>query len=145
MMNKQSEYSKKWMEDNLSKGLCSSCKEIRLPNSKIYCEKHYLQQKSKTHFKTTKLWAELLELYISQDKKCAMTGDDLILGLNDSLDHITPTSKTDSKYSKDMYNLRWVTRQVNTVKNDLSDFELIELLEKIKNNITESTKRKTLV
>ena len=145
MINKQSVCSKKWSENNLNAGLCCSCKEKRLDNSIRYCEKHYLCGKSKDHFKTTKLWKELRDLLLSQDTKCALTGTPITLGLNDSLDHIIPTSNTGDKYSKDFSNLRWVTRQVNTVKNNLTDSELIDLLEQIKSHISKSTKRKTLV
>ena len=145
MINKQSVYSKKWSENNLNAGLCCSCKEKRLDNSSRYCEKHYLFIKSKDHFKTSKLWIELKDLLLSQDSKCALTGTPIVLGLNDSLDHIIPTSTTGDKYSKDFSNIRWVTRQVNTVKNNLTDSELIDLLEQIKSYISQNTKRKALV
>ena len=145
MINKQSAYSKKWSENNLNAGLCCSCKEKRLDNSIRYCEKHYLFGKSKDHFKTTKLWKELGDLLLSQDSKCALTGTPITLGLNDSLDHIIPTSSTGEKFSKDFSNIRWVTRQVNTVKNNLTDSELIDLLEQIKSHISQITKRKILV
>lgn len=140
MEDSKSKYAKKWSDNNLGLGKCCSCSSERLPNSNRYCKKHYLFIKSKDHFKTTKMWKNLEDILHSQEYKCALTGEDIILGLNDSVDHIIPKSKFSDDTYKCLSNLRWTTRQANSVKNNFTDDELIQFLEKIK-EYTQSTKR----
>lgn len=67
---------------------------------------------------------EMYELYLSQNKKCALSGVDIKLG-NDkertgSLDRID----SNKDYTKD--NVQWVHKKVNLLKNVLSENEFID-------------------
>lgn len=69
-------------------------------------------------------WEELLILYEHQGKRCAISGEKLVFGLNASLDHKLATSKGGTHA---LQNLQWVTNQVNDAKNARSEAELIEM------------------
>ena len=134
-MLKTSEYNKEWVKRNLAEGKCVYCSSQRLENSNRYCEKHHLSSTAKNHLGSSSKWGILKSILENQDYKCALTGDDIILGLNDSLDHKLPKSKLPLDYDH-VNNVRYVTRVVNTVKNNLTDEELLKLLEKIKTHLS---------
>lgn len=69
-------------------------------------------------------WEELLTLFEKQEKRCAISGQQLMFGLNASLDHKLATSRGGTH---DLQNLQWVTKQVNEAKNSHSETELIEM------------------
>ena len=116
----------------LSNGICKQCSNIRLPNSNYFCEKCYLKNLSVNHFKTAKYWEILKNKLESQEYKCAFTNDVLILGVNDSLDHKFPISRFPDDYDN-MDNLHWTTRTINSMKQNLTDNEFLELITKIYN------------
>jgi len=60
----------------------------------------------------------------AQNYRCAYTGELIVLGVNDSLDHILPTSKF-PKLRSDPTNVEWVTRKVNCMKWDSTREEFI--------------------
>lgn len=71
---------------------------------------------------------ELRQLFDEQDGKCRLTGRPLVLGENAHLDHIVPRSRggTDA-----LSNLRWLDRQVNQAKNDMTDQEFVMLARQV--------------
>jgi hypothetical protein len=72
--------------------------------------------------------ADLCQLWELQGGRCAMTGDELVPGVNASLDHIGPVQRGGTS---DIENLRWVTLQVNHAKRDFSDAAFVTMCRKI--------------
>jgi len=106
-------------------GLCIRCfKEVVLPPSKV-CEMCYLKDISIKHFGTSTLWTTLRDKFIEQNRKCALSGIDIALGVNADLDHVIPVS-LDGR--KDMSNVRWVLNAVNRLKYNLLDDELFTVI-----------------
>lgn len=75
---------------------------------------------------------ELWELYLKQDKKCALSGIDIEFGYSSkrgscSLDRID----SNQGYVKD--NIQWVHKDVNIMKNNYSQEYFIEICRKIAN------------
>lgn len=113
--------------------LCNrrGCKSLKLKHSKL-CEKCYLKQKSVQHLKTVNYWKELKEILIQQNYICPYTGDNLILGLNTSLDHII-SKKNDNSKSLDINNVQWVTFEVNMAKSHMLHQDFIIFCQKVVN------------
>jgi 5-methylcytosine-specific restriction endonuclease McrA len=138
------EYNKDWVSKNIKrvnwnqkklklnhaeKGLCRHCLEPIVNNSSM-CEKHWFQDASSRHFKTTKYGVFLKNLWINQNKKCVYTEEVLHIGINMSLDHII------SKYNNKelafcLDNVQWITKDVNMMKNKYSHDEFINMCEMI--------------
>ena len=119
------------------KGLCRHCLNERIKNSTM-CEKHWYEDISARHFKTTKYGEFLKNLADRQKYKCAYTDEILIPATNMSLDHIT-SNHDDSSKKEDLNNVQWVTKDINLIKNKLSHQSFIDLCkyiyEKFKNTI----------
>lgn len=123
---------RKSREERLSKGLCKFCNNKRLENSNQFCEKHFFENVSNQHTGTTKKWKEFKNLLKSQEYICPYTGDELILGLNASVDHIRPQFSHPELY-RDINNMQWVDIKVNVMKRNLSEEEFLDLIRKIYN------------
>jgi hypothetical protein len=65
---------------------------------------------------------------VAQEKKCAITGIELIPGKTASIDHIIPLCKGGTN---DKSNLRFVHVSMNAFKNDLDEEEFYLLLEEL--------------
>ena len=111
----------------MENGLCNQCGKETI-KGKNQCEKHYLMQVSLDRLGSRKYWKELKELIEKQNYKCALTGDIISFNDNIELDHILPTSR---KGTNELSNVRWVTKQANRLKQNLTDIELKELCKKI--------------
>ncbi len=126
---KQKNGTTKWRQEMRDAGLCNRCgKRPCLPSMKdrcdSFCEPCYFKKTSIDCLKTAK-HAELIgEKLRAQCYRCAHTGELIVLGLNDSLDHILPTSKFPELRS-DPANVEWVTRKVNCMKWDSTRDEFI--------------------
>jgi len=104
--------------------LCIRCDKERLTNSQC-CSFHHIyillkSQKTNNRFKNldskekTKIFiTALLQKLENQNYKCAITGDNLELGVNASLDHIIEKCNGGSC---DLDNLQWVTKKANNSK-----------------------------
>ena len=73
---------------------------------------------------------QIKEKLIEQKYKCALTGDNLTFD-NMELDHILSPKRNGTN---DLLNVRWVTKKANRLKQDLTDKELIILMQKILTN-----------
>ena len=111
-------------------GLCHYCGKNYRMHYAVLCQVCYIKNKSRYHLKTVGYWQTLLALLESQDWKCPYTGEHLILGLNDSLDHKFPRAKFPDLASN-ITNLEWVTRDVNKMKADQTPDEFLALVQKI--------------
>lgn len=116
----------KWKEQ----GLCYQCGKDTL-NNKNYCEKHYLMKISYARLGTRSYWKRLKLLLENQNYKCALTGDNISFESEIELDHILPVTRGGSN---DLSNVRWVTKEANRLKQNLTDIELKELCKKIITN-----------
>jgi len=128
-------------------GLCTSCGsqkymdcyKNRLNIQTKSCEECYLKILSARHLGITSRWKELFNILVKQDFKCIYTGEKLILGINDSIDHILARSIYPEK-SQDINNMRWVTRNINNMKYDLSDDNFCAEIAKIVKHLGASPK-----
>lgn len=68
---------------------------------------------------------QLSELFDLQQQKCSLSGRQLLPGVNCHLDHIIPCSKGGSD---DLINLRWLDKNVNQAKSNLSDDDFLRLV-----------------
>lgn len=114
----------------VSEGKCCCCDVERMSTSNCFCEVHYLKELSYRYLKTRLNDQLLLDKLKAQNYKCVYTGETLILGLNDSIDHIKPASKY-PELKSDINNLQWVLRDVNFMKQSLSEDRFLELVEMI--------------
>src|SRR5574343_387316 len=116
-------------QERLLLGQCFYCKNKRLPNSTSYCEQHFLESKAKKHLKSSKYWINLKQILEKQNSKCPYTGELIVLGLNDALDHIIP--RQGQKVYDRLDNLQFVLRDVNLLKFVLDEHRFLELCTKI--------------
>lgn len=122
-------------------GLCVRCKTNKYmeiyenkPEATIkMCRTCYLQQTSLRYLGSKNNWKELLELLEKQGFRCAYSGETIILGVNDSVDHII-AQKTCPEKKYDITNMQWITRDVNRMKSDLDEQRFFDLLTKILEN-----------
>lgn len=125
MTTKGTRYNKSWMERQRKKGRCIFCSKKSLEHSKM-CEKHYFKMRASGTLKNREMAEEIKALFYFQDCRCYISGIKLVLGLNDSLDHIIPVSRA-PELIDDIRNLRWCDRKVNMIKRDLTYEEFLEL------------------
>jgi 5-methylcytosine-specific restriction endonuclease McrA len=133
------DYNKQRSASLSEQGLCASCGKE--PHMSIYgdmrpdvmtrqCKICYLKLSSCGRFGSIKYWEILLNILEKQDYRCAYTGEKLILGVNDSIDHILPRSRYPD-LTLDPSNIQWVTRVINTMKLNLLDCEFLTEIEKV--------------
>jgi hypothetical protein len=94
------------------------------------CEPCYLKKVCRFNFGTSLHWQRLAEKLVVQQGRCAYTGESLILGVNDSLDHIKPISRF-PELRGDPENTEWVCRSVNEMKRDRTPEEFLCLIRQI--------------
>lgn len=112
--------------------LCVVCGSRPLPSLREkgrvpYCERCYMRKTAGQNLRNTKLWLVLRDKLLSQRFRCAYTGEVLVLGVNDSVDHILPRSRF-PEIAREMSNVEWVTRRVNEMKKNLTRDEFLDLL-----------------
>jgi len=121
---------RKWTQDKRAEWKkeksCSGCGRECLSNKKV-CEKCYLIKVSANRLGSGKYWNELKTLLEKQSFRCKLTGDKISFD-NMELDHILPTTR---KGKNELSNVRWVTKEANRLKQNLTDKELKTLCNKI--------------
>lgn len=133
------EYTRKRSASLVKQGLCASCGQK--PHMLVYgesrpdvmmrqCQTCYLKLASCNRFGSIKHWKVLLVILEDQGYRCSYTGEQLVLGVNDSIDHILPRSRYPD-LTLDPSNIQWVTRVVNTMKLNLLDHEFLAVIEKV--------------
>jgi hypothetical protein len=119
-------------------GKCLVCKRkdyiTNLGNTK--CIKCYLKATSVAHLGTSKPWKRFLQIFKDQKMRCPYTGRTMLLGVNTSLDHITPKCKGGTN---DFSNLQWVYRDeridINLTKTKCTHFEFVALIDEMYRNL----------
>jgi len=106
--------------ESLAKGICVrfGCSSKLTSDSYSYCIEHFFSNANFLIARSTLGWELIRDIAERQDYKCAITGTDLIPGVNMSLDHIKPKSRFPELRS-DLSNLQWVDKWVNIAKSDL--------------------------
>jgi 5-methylcytosine-specific restriction endonuclease McrA len=117
--------------------LCSHCgKTPYLESLKAaglhhrYCETCYLKNKAKNRLGSRRSWTALKERLQAQGGRCSYTGFALVLGVNDSVDHIKPLDQHPELRS-DPTNIEWVCREVNEMKRNRTPEEFLSFLRTI--------------
>lgn len=108
----------------LAKTCCHRCGEPLGDAQGKSCIKCILKSVARKRLDDESRWVDLLNLYNQQERRCAISGEKLVFGLNASLDHKQATSRGGTH---DLQNLQWVTKQVNDAKGARSEAELIEM------------------
>lgn len=132
----------------IREGLCSSCGKqpflLFMADSDIIaktCKICYLKLTSCNRFGSVKHWEALLNILKAQNYCCAYTGEKLVLGMNDSVDHILPRSRYPDR-TFDLANIQWVTRIINTMKLNLLDCEFLAEIEKVTKHLGDDLKHR---
>lgn len=124
-MSKQNIYNKNWSVKQNNLGFCRFCNNEKIENQKT-CTICYLKIMAKNNLNDRSLHEKLYEKLIEQEFKCYLSGRQLILGFNASIDHVIPRSKN-KELSKDIDNIKWCDKSLNLVKRDLTVEEFIKL------------------
>lgn len=142
-LSKQREYRTNWKKQ-VPRGFCTRCKKNRclpqLIDAKLYmrsCQECYLRHAASAQLGSSKYYYSLLSKLEQQQWQCAYSGDKIVLGVNDSMDHIVPKSRKPD-LAKDPSNIQWVTRVVNRLKNNLMHDEFLELIRRIHNRYSDT-------
>ena len=110
-------------------GLCVSCGcDFKLSNIQN-CFICWIRRCGYSSSTRTTLWnkknaEQLITIWNKQNGCCAYTGERLVPGINASLDHIIPTSKSGAD---SVDNVQFVTKTVNRMKTNLGPIDFIEL------------------
>lgn len=112
----------------LTEGNCKHCASKRMPNSNLYCEKHWFCSiaHSRLGLGSVSAGLSLQEKLTAQNNKCPYTGERLVPGKNCWLDHIFPTSRFPKKRTR-IDNVEWVSSTINKAKHNLTKDEFLLL------------------
>lgn len=121
---------------SLAKGNCETCSKKRLSHSAKYCEIHYFANVAFRVLKTAKIdmAKRLQEKMDAQNWECPYTGTKLVLGLNCHLDHRLPIVRF-PEFQRELWNLEWVSSEVNQAKADKTPSEFLILCHKAIRNL----------
>lgn len=112
----------------IASGGCAFCwKEPHMPVSR-FCRPCWFKRIACDRLGSTDYAEVIIKIWEQQEGKCALTLESLTPGNGASLDHIVPTSNGGTH---DPSNLRWVTREANRAKSDLSDDDFIAMCRKV--------------
>ena len=106
-------------------GTCTKCRRPKM-DAGLLCEWHYFQNRAKLARGSTSLARAIRDKLMAQQSRCYYTGTPLVLGVNDSLDHILSVSKHPDLRA-DIDNVVWCTREVNTMKNGMDREEFLAM------------------
>ena len=101
------------------------------------CEKHYHKKIARHYRLRYKVkFEDLLELFIKQNGKCAISGVEITIGCDASVDHIVPKV---AGGKNELSNYQWVHKKVNLYKRCHNQEEFISWCKIIANyNTTQS-------
>jgi len=102
------------------RGRCLNCGGKAEPG-RSQCARCVVTQTARKKLGDPSRATELLGLFLNQRGRCAISGVQISIGLNASVDRIIPINRGGTN---DSSNLRWVHVVVNRMKNDMLDVEL---------------------
>ena len=98
---------------------CSRCRTEHAHKGRKRCLTCLLRATSERIFGNTSRQRELYDMFLRQSGKCFYTGDALTIGKDASIEHIIPRSNH-KRSTANMPNLRWVHKEVNSMKSNMS-------------------------
>lgn len=104
-----------------AQGKCQSCGGKK-DTPAVTCARCILRGVARKSLGDVSRWQEIGLLFACQDGRCAVTGAEITIGVNASLDHILPRNRGGTH---EIDNLRWVHVVFNRMKNDMLDAELL--------------------
>lgn len=131
-MKDRTKWNQTWAKKQFEKGMCRNCKNPHLKNQKT-CTRCYLKIFSQNRLGNRKHWEALWNKLMQQEFKCYLTGIDLELGDNASIDHVVPLSLGKNK-ADDLDNIKWCEKRINRMKNDFLLEEFIQMCHHITKN-----------
>jgi hypothetical protein len=127
-------YTLTFQKKRSEKGTCCKCDGDVLPSLKSaperLCETCYLKKTARRYLGSNRRWRDLLSLLEGQRWRCAYTGEILVLGVNDSVDHSYPVSAYPD-LAGEITNLEWITREINVMKRDRTPEQFMALMASI--------------
>jgi len=112
-------------------GICKHCNTPRLPHSKNFCEKHYFAcVAARLGDGSVEMAEALRKKWHDQKGICPYTNQQMLLGLDSSLDHILPVSKY-PELKMDINNLEWITTSLNKAKGNMTKEEFMVMLKQL--------------
>ena len=111
-------------------GLCSRCRKKANQPATIgtVCLDHWFANVASNWLSTRSLWKDLKAIWEKQSGRCIFTGDELVPGVNASLDHIVPLSRGGTN---SLDNVQWVLYRVNKMKGDMLESEFLDMCRKV--------------
>jgi hypothetical protein len=118
--------------DRAATGTCTQCGSLpAMPGTARSkgpsCETCYLKKKAKDRLGSCRHAAAIKAVLEAQNWRCALSGELIVLGVNDALDHILPVQRFPNR-RKDPGNVQWTTREVNYMKLHRTPGEFLGLL-----------------
>jgi hypothetical protein len=107
-------------------GVCQHCSNPATVGG--LCLRDWFKNVASIHFGTRKLGEALQSIWDAQKGLCVYSGEPLVPGQTASLDHKTPITRGGVIAVE---NVQWVSKRVNTMKTDMTDFEFVNLCEVI--------------
>ncbi len=122
-------------------GKCRLCgEEAQLSNRSLrkrergnYCKRCWFKVLAGYLLGSMKHWPILVEKLDACGWKCPYTGEELVLGVNLSFDHMNPVARFPEQ-KHDPANLEPISWKVNLMKRDLTKEEFLELIGRIYQN-----------
>lgn len=120
-------------ERSIRYGVCTefSCNNSVYFSSKL-CETHFYKKTAFSRVGSADYWSILKDKAEEQKMLCAISGEELIPGVNMSLDHIKPSSVY-PELKNQITNVQWVTKWVNVAKYDLDMDDFVKRCDNIAN------------
>lgn len=110
-------------QDRIVQGCCATCgKQPSVQNVK-QCTTCILKELAHYLWKDRARWKDLENLYEKQNGMCPYFGKKLTIGIDASIDHITPSSKGGTS---DISNLQWAHKRANWMKGDQSEDKFLK-------------------
>lgn len=92
------------------------------------------KQKVRTKVPVTVTIKEGWELFLKQDRRCALSGLELKFGSN-SINNTASLDRIDSSKGYEINNIQWVHKHINFMKRDYDQNYFIDLCKKVVNNV----------
>ena len=116
--------------------LCIKCPAPCLPSlhtsppTTRVCETCYFKRTASQTMGDRRRWSALRDKLVAQCWRCAYTGEAIVLGVNDALDHADPVSRFPERRA-DLSNVEWVTRDVNQMKWNRTRAEFLDIFQRV--------------
>ena len=132
--NKHKRYQNDWLKRKRKKardaGKCKACFGQPRYGKLTTCLECSYKRFAREHLSDASRWQELRDLLLRQKHRCAYTGIPIDIGSHASIEHVEPVSKN-ARRATDITNLKWVHREVNSMKRDMGLHEFIMMCKSV--------------